>query len=335
MNVLLITNELGYRGTPRFLVNCAALARQAGHQALVWGLQEGGAAERACAEHGIPVRIGLDALDDALAFAPHVVHVHRAGGVSDRDTALLRVLKRKTGCRILETNVFGSADLTVPDPIDLHAHISRWDLWRWRRWLWPFRRPAIYLPYCVDTAAFRPVPPDAFRRAHGIPGEALGVGRIGKTDWAELRKAVIPALRDCPRVVFVSVDDYSGAAEDFAGWPAGCRARLSSANAAATASSAAIRSTSSPRASTSRIGRSPRRNVVVAPLSARSPGSASRPTSRIPKSPNASGAWWARSPQSSNASRRASPIRSPTPFGFSASAAATSPTAYRTNSRRG
>ena len=226
MNILLVTNELGYRGTPRFLVNCATLARQAGHQSLVWGLQEGGAAEKTCAESDIPVRIGLDALDDALAFAPHVVHVHRAGGVSDRDSALLRFLKRKTGCRILETNVFGSADLTVPDPIDLHTHISRWDLWRWRRWFWPFRRPGIYLPYCVDTSAFRPVPPDGFRLAHGIPSEALVVGRIGKTDWDELRKAVIPALRDCPRVVFVSIDDYSGAAEDFAGWPADCRARV-------------------------------------------------------------------------------------------------------------
>ena len=226
MNILFVTNELSYRGTPRFLVNCAILARQAGHKALVWGLQEGGAAEKACAEHGIPVRIGLGALDDALAFAPHVVHIHRAGGVSDRDTALLRFLKKETGCRVLETNVFGSADFTTPDPIDLHAHISRWDLWRWRRWLWPFRRPAINLPYCVDTAAFRPVPPDAFRRAHGIPRDALVVGRIGKTDWAELRTALVPALRECPNLVFVSVNDYSGEAENFAGWPAGCRARV-------------------------------------------------------------------------------------------------------------
>lgn len=225
MNVLLVTNELGYRGTPRFLANCAILARQAGHRVLVWGLQEGGAAERTCAEHGIPVRIGFAALADALAFAPHIVHVHRAGGVSDRDNALLRFLKTKTGCRVLETNVFGSADLTVPDPIDLHAHISRWDLWRWRRWLWPFRRPGIYLPYCVDTDAFRPVPPEGFRRAHGIPCDAPVVGRIGKTDWAELRRALIPALRECPGLVFVSVNDYSGESEDFDGWPDECRAR--------------------------------------------------------------------------------------------------------------
>lgn len=79
MNVLLITNELGYRGTPRFLVNCAALARQAGHQALVWGLQEGGAAERACAEHGIPVRIGLAALADfpSLVYPVDAAYLRR------------------------------------------------------------------------------------------------------------------------------------------------------------------------------------------------------------------------------------------------------------------
>lgn len=226
MNLLFVTNELSYRGTPRFLVNCAILAHQAGHQTLVWCLRQGGVAEKTCAQNGIPVRIGFDALSDVLAFAPHIVHIHRAGGVSDRDTALLRFLKRKTGCRILETNVFGSADLTVPDPIDLHAHISRWDLWRWRRWLWPFRRPGIYLPYCVDTAAFRPVSPEGFRQAHGIPCEALVVGRIGKTDWAALRNALIPALRECPNLFFVSVNDYSGEAEDFAEWPAECRARI-------------------------------------------------------------------------------------------------------------
>ena len=116
MNILFVINELSYRGTPRCLVNCAILARQAGHQTLVWSLQEGGPSEKTCAENGIPVRIGFDALADVLAFAPRITHVHRAGGVSDRDTALLRFLKEKTGCRVLETNVFGTADLTVPDP---------------------------------------------------------------------------------------------------------------------------------------------------------------------------------------------------------------------------
>lgn len=225
MNILLVTNELGYRGTPRFVVNCAILARQAGHKALVWCLQRGGAAEETCAKEGIPVHVGFKALADALAFAPHIVHIHRMGGASDRDTALLRFLKRESGCRVLETNVFGSADLTTPDPIDLHAHISRWDLWRWRRWLRPFRRPGVYLPCCVDTAAFRPVPPATFRLMHNIPCDALVVGRIGKTDWAELRRAVIPALRKCPSLVLVSIDDYAGVAEKFTDWPDECRAR--------------------------------------------------------------------------------------------------------------
>ena len=226
MNILFVINELSYRGTPRCLVNCAILARQAGHQTLVWSLQEGGPSEKTCAENGIPVRIGFDALADVLAFAPRITHVHRAGGVSDRDTALLRFLKEKTGCRVLETNVFGTADLTVPDPIDLHAHVSRWDLWHWRRWFWPFRRPGIYLPNCVDTAAFRPVSSDAFRRAHGIPASAVAVGRIGNTDWTDIRKVVIPALRACPQLVFLSVDDYAGQAESFADWPDDFRARV-------------------------------------------------------------------------------------------------------------
>ncbi|MGN0854452.1 MAG: glycosyltransferase [Kiritimatiellia bacterium] len=226
MNLLFLTNELSYRGTPRFLFHCARLAQKNGHCVRVWGLERGGALEAAFARLSIPVQIGLDAVDAALGFQPRLVHVHRSGGVSDRDNALLRLLKGKTGCRVLETNVFGTADLTVPDPIDLHAHISRWDLWRWRRWLWPFRRAGIYLPYCLDTDELRPVPAEAFRHAHGLAPDDFVVGRIGKTDWPRLRAALVPALRACPQIRLVSVDDYAGREMDLADWPPDVRSRI-------------------------------------------------------------------------------------------------------------
>lgn len=226
MNLLFLTNELSYRGTPRFLFYCARLAQRNGHHVKIWGLEHGGALESACARLSIPVQIGLNAIDGAIEFQPRLVHMHRAGGVSDRDNALLRLLKKKTGCRILETNVFGTADLTYPDPIDLHAHISRWDLWRWRRWLWPLRRPGIYLPYCLDTSEFRPLPREAFRNAHGLVNDDFVVGRIGKTDWTRLRAALIPALRACPRIRLASVDDYSGKNMRLADWPSDIRDRI-------------------------------------------------------------------------------------------------------------
>ena len=230
MNILFIVNELGYRGTPRYLINCATLARQAGHGILIWALTEGGAGEQTCAERGLPVQIGLstDALDAAVKFAPRIVHIHRAGGVSDRDNALLRHLKKTANCRVLETNVFGAADLTRSDPIDLHAQISRWDLWRWRHWFWPIRRPSIYLPNCVDTTAFRPVPDSArtFRKQHGIGDDAFVVGRLGKTDWGEVRAAIQLAMKGDSRIVFASVDDYAGKEEDFSSWPKEIQPRI-------------------------------------------------------------------------------------------------------------
>lgn len=226
MNLLFLTNELSYRGTPRFLFYCARLAQKNGHRVRIWGLERGGVLEADCARLSIPVQIGLATLDDAIAFQPHLVHIHRAGGVSDRDNALLRLLKRRTGCRILETNVFGAADLTYPDPIDLHAHISRWDLWRWRHWLWPFRRPGIYLPYCLDTSEFWPLPTAAFRHAHGLSDDDFVVGRIGKTDWTRLRTALIPALHACPQIRLLSVDDYSGHDLNLADWPSDIRGRI-------------------------------------------------------------------------------------------------------------
>lgn len=226
MNLLFLTNELSYRGTPRFLFYCARLAQKNGHRVRIWGLEQGGVLEAACAHLSIPVQIGIATLDDAIAFRPHLIHVHRAGGVSDRDNVLLRLLKEKIGCRILETNVFGIADLTYPDPIDLHAHISRWDLWRWRHWLWPLRRPGIYLPYCIDTGEFRPLPTEAFRQKHGLADDDFVIGRIGKTDWTQLRAALIPALHACPQIRLLSVDDYSGRDLNLADWPSDIRGRI-------------------------------------------------------------------------------------------------------------
>jgi glycosyltransferase involved in cell wall biosynthesis len=230
MNIIFIGNELGYRGTPRYLINCAALARQAGHKVLIWALDEGGAAEQTCAKLGLPVQIGFSEklFADAAKFAPRIAHIHREGWVSARWNALLRRLKQTTECRILETNVFGRADLTRNDPIDLHAQISRWDLWRWRHWFWPIRRPSIYLPYCVDTTAFRPVPDSArtFRQRHGIGDDAFVVGRLGKTDWDEVRTAIQLAMKRNLRIVFASVDDYSGTEEDFSSWPQELQSRI-------------------------------------------------------------------------------------------------------------
>ena len=230
MNILFIANELGYRGTPRYLINCATLARQAGHGILIWALTEGGAGEQTCAKLGLPVQIGLSAgaLATAIKFAPRIVHIHRSGGISDRDNALLRHLRKATNCRVLETNVFGTADLTRNGPIDLHAQISRWDLWRWRRWFWPIRKPGIYLPYCVDTTAFRPRPELAksFREKHQIAAHAFVVGRLGKADWSEVREAIQTAMKTNPRIVFASVDDYSGKEENFSAWPSELQARI-------------------------------------------------------------------------------------------------------------
>ena len=225
MNILFIGNELSYRGTPRFLVNCAQIAKHADHNVLIWALEEGGPAENDCERIGCRVLIGVHHLNQAISFKPDIVHLHRAGGVSHRDNDVLRILKKATGCRVLETNVFGTADMTIRSPIDLHAHISLWDLWRWRRWLWPFQRPAIYLPYCVDTDTFRPTS-SSFRPIHGIPDTAFLVGRLGKTSWPDVKAAIVPFLMDNPSARFATVDDYSGTETNLNTWPTQIQDRI-------------------------------------------------------------------------------------------------------------
>lgn len=223
MKILLLTNELGYRGTPRFLFYCACIAKNAGHDVLVWGLDEGGFAADECLRHEIKVIIGEDAIQEVFAFKPDIVHIHRGGGRSVRDVNVLHALKCSCGCRVLETNVFGILDFTPNLPIDVHAHISFWDLWRWRRWHWPFRQAGIALPYCIDTDIFKPTPSD-FRKKHGIPADAFLVGRLGKTDWRLLTEALGIVMSACSSVWFVTVDDY--AADGLYAFPEELRTRI-------------------------------------------------------------------------------------------------------------
>ena len=227
MKLLLICYELGYRGTPRYLVNCATIAKTAGIDVLIWALEQGGPAKDECINLGIPVIEGLKDISKALSLKPDIIHIHRSGGVSHRDTALLRHLKSKCGCRIMETNVFGTADLTLNSPIDIHAHISRWDLWRWRKWFWPFRQAGIYLPYCVDTDAIRPLMSD-FRERNSIPNDAIVIGRLGKTDWDLITKSVVPAMEKDPNIWFASVADYSDSLATIRLWPKEIQNRVTS-----------------------------------------------------------------------------------------------------------
>jgi len=225
MRILQICYELGYRGTPRFLVNCARIAKDAGHDVAVWALEKGGPAGDECERSGIPVHIGVSRIAEITELRPDIVHIHRGGGVSQLDNSILRHIKARCGSRIIETNVFGIADLTFHSPIDVHAHISRWDLWRWRRWLWPLHRVGIYLPYCVDTDAICPLP-SGFRESHGIPRDAILIGRLGKTDWREISGAVVPAMETSSNIYFATVNDYSDAPDETNAWPEGIRHRI-------------------------------------------------------------------------------------------------------------
>lgn len=225
MKILLITNELGYRGTPKFLVNCAKIAKSASHEVAVWALESGGPAADECLRLNIPLFIGLSSLPAIKEFSPNIVHIHRGGGASQRGNNILWELKKHCRARIIETNVFGIADLTIPNPIDVHAHISRWDLWRWRRWLYPVHRTGIYLPYCVDTESFKPTPSN-FRDKYKIPSDSIVIGRLGKTDWTTLSNAVVPAMKKSENIFFISVQDYSDDLNATNEWPSSIKERI-------------------------------------------------------------------------------------------------------------
>lgn len=214
MKILLINAELGYRGTPRTLVNYARILKPV-HEIMVWGYDRGGESADELGGEGIPVVIGEEGRDAALAFTPDVVNLHRASVENPYETEILREFKAR-GAKCIETSVFGRVDKSVEGLLDLSLQISEWDLFRWNAWKGKYRVPGALFPNPVDTDRFVRASSDDIskkRDVWGITGDtAFVIGRIGKTDWKLLAKPLRNLLAQNPVVHFVHVEDYGGSA---------------------------------------------------------------------------------------------------------------------------
>ena len=167
------------------VTSLALVAR--GHDVAVLVHSGDGPRRRQLEEAGIPVLGGRDGLavglEEARRFAPAVVHIHRPGMANPKEGALLRQLAANAA--ILETNVFGRVDYSGDaELIDVHLQISRYGLWRWRRWLGSRRASTlgVWVPYPVAPEAFRPLEgPEwmAARARLGVPPDAFLCGHVG------------------------------------------------------------------------------------------------------------------------------------------------------------
>jgi len=196
MRLLTIVSDLRPGGTQRVACNFARAYAESGVESALFAYRGGGALENSL---GNPVDLFVGgpgdpeqqmALAAALRWKPDVVHVHREGPADPRTAAFLRAVKsagREASAApvgVMETNVFGRVDYSVDARhIDVHFLLSRWCLWKWRRWGSLASQPlGIVLPNLVMHGDFTPIQPGLraqFRARWQIPSAALLFGRIG------------------------------------------------------------------------------------------------------------------------------------------------------------
>ena len=189
---LTVVSTLTRGGTERAAMNFALGYHHAGFPSAVLAFGGGGPRLATLESAGIPVFVGGpspqqrdQALADARAWNPDIVHVNRPGQQDDESARVLRYLVHPR-MRVWETNVFGYADRSEDRVlIDLHLVLARWCLWKWSaavRGLNP-QSPATIVPYLVDCGQFRSISADKkqlIRSQWKIPANAVVFGRIGQ-----------------------------------------------------------------------------------------------------------------------------------------------------------
>jgi glycosyltransferase involved in cell wall biosynthesis len=216
MRILTVVGNLDLRGTQRAAQNFSTAYKTLGHTVAVLAHESGGPRQAFLEAQDIPVWVGGSQLPKALAqsrdFSPDIIHIHRVGVSNAIEGEILRALRAGSSARVIETNVFGRVDWSEDSrQIDVHCPVSRWCLYRWRRWSrLSSSGPAVYLPNLIDTDTFSPVSDQArgaFRERHAIAPDAFVCGRAGK--WHPVVfKAFGELLRVHRNSILVSVDDF-------------------------------------------------------------------------------------------------------------------------------
>jgi glycosyltransferase involved in cell wall biosynthesis len=202
---LTIVSTLTRGGTERAAVNYTLGYHAHGMPRAVLAYNGGGPRKAALDEKGIPVFVGGDpaarnqAMEQARAWAPDILHLHRPG-LPDKESAAILASLSHSRLRVFETNVFGYVDDTDDRLLfDLHLLLSRWCLKKWSDGSSDLKNgaPGVVIPYAVESSAFRPCSPSqkaAFRAELGIPIDATLFGRVGQPHWSKWSPILIESF---------------------------------------------------------------------------------------------------------------------------------------------
>lgn len=205
MKVLTVVTNLGMGGTQRVAQNYALALAGLGHEVRVLAYSGGGPRRAAFAAAGVQVWTAespgdLDRfLREVSAWGGDVVHIHREGRSNRTETHIIHYMKQ-AGLRILETNVFGEFDKSLPpNTIDLHLQLTNWSYHRWwkRAEGRANKERAVILPNSVDENSFFPLSSDERQHAReklGVAKDAFVFGRIGQAIESKWHTGIIESF---------------------------------------------------------------------------------------------------------------------------------------------
>lgn len=184
MRYLTIVRDLHIRGTQRAAVTYTIELHQLGVEVAVMTIHGDGPNRSNLETFGIPIFSfqKTESMCEAKLFDADVIHIHRKGSANLKETEILMSLKNEK-TKILETNVFGIYDSTLPDGlIDAHLQISATTLARWTQWKGKSNQLGILLPNPVRSDIFYPMGKTeiiAEKRKIGVPKNGFVYGVIG------------------------------------------------------------------------------------------------------------------------------------------------------------
>jgi glycosyltransferase involved in cell wall biosynthesis len=191
MRVLTVVSDLGIGGTQRVAQNYTLGLRDSGVETAVLTYRGDGPRSSALSERNIPLFITNERteLSDALRYAkgwsPDIVHIHRPGYSNRIESDILSFFRANVH-GIVETNVFGRYDRSIPDGlVDVHCLISQWCSFKWHAWggVGARKKYAVVIPNSVEPNTIRrfsELEREASRAALSIPSGRFVFGRVGQ-----------------------------------------------------------------------------------------------------------------------------------------------------------
>ncbi len=200
MKILTVVCDLGKGGVARTACMFAAGYRRLGVDSRVLATTEGGPREADLKAHDVPCLHGLneESLQTILSWNPDAVHVH-SHGFSDQEMKHLETIF--SGRVVVEQNIF-SRRYPWTARMDYSFQMSYWCLWRFCNNAPDAADKAVLVPNSADPSAFRKASDAdvaAFREQHGIPRNALVIGRIGQLHFTKWSPVLIDAFNRLAR----------------------------------------------------------------------------------------------------------------------------------------